>query len=400
MIRVLFVDDDASVLSGLRRMLHGQRGDWEMRFVTSGALALQELESWPAEVVVSDMRMPEMDGAALLARLRDEHPDIARIILSGHTELAAALRSVPVAQQFLSKPCEPQRLVETVHRAGDLQKRLNDARLRAAIGRVDALPSAPHTILALNEALVRPEVSLDEVVEVVSGDIGMSAKILQIVNSAFFGLAQHVTDIRQAVAYLGVNMLRNVAATVEAFRIFTPSATLSTKHIEQLQAHSAAVAELAHSLIPDRALRGDVYIAALLHDVGLLAIASELPEALDAIQSRLAAGEGPREEIERAVLGATHADVGAYLLSLWGLPYGIIETVARHEDAPTMAHRDLDGPHATYVAEAIICSRPAAVHHAWGCSPRVLDPDYVEALGLTAEVVQLTGGATTEACAT
>ena len=110
MRRILFVDDDPRILEELRDMLRPQRHDWEMAFAPSGDAALALMQASPFDVIVSDMRMPGMDGAALLARVRQEYPQVVRIVLSSHTELSTALRVVPVAHQFLAKPCDAEML--------------------------------------------------------------------------------------------------------------------------------------------------------------------------------------------------------------------------------------------------------------------------------------------------
>ena len=105
--RLLFVDDEAMVLSGLRRALHGMRAEWDMHFVDGAEAALKILDEMPFDVVVSDMRMPKMDGAQLLERVKMRHPDVIRMVLSGQSSRAAVLRSLAPAHQFLSKPCDP-----------------------------------------------------------------------------------------------------------------------------------------------------------------------------------------------------------------------------------------------------------------------------------------------------
>jgi DNA-binding NtrC family response regulator len=106
MIRILFVDDDQDILAGLRNRLRAQRSRWDMVFVQSGYEALEELELASFDVVVSDMRMPLMDGAELLAQVKDRHPDVARIVLSGDAERDAVQRALPIVHQFLTKPCD------------------------------------------------------------------------------------------------------------------------------------------------------------------------------------------------------------------------------------------------------------------------------------------------------
>ena len=115
--RILFVDDDVDVLESLRDALRKDRQRWDFAFATGGAAALEELARRPCNVVVSDMRMPGMDGAELLTRVKDQHPTVARLVLSGHAEQEAMERAMRVAQEFLSKPCQIAVLRATIERA-------------------------------------------------------------------------------------------------------------------------------------------------------------------------------------------------------------------------------------------------------------------------------------------
>lgn len=110
--RVLFVDDEQEVLEGLRNLLRRNRHEWDMVFALGGYEALAELSRGTVDVVVTDMRMPGMDGAQLLAQVKTVSPSTARLVLSGHAEKEAILRALPVAHQFLSKPCGGGTLLE------------------------------------------------------------------------------------------------------------------------------------------------------------------------------------------------------------------------------------------------------------------------------------------------
>lgn len=105
MASVLFVDDERAVLTALRVSLHRERGRWELVFVGSAAEALAALERRPFDVIVSDLNMPDMDGVELLSHVRDAHPAIRRVILSGNVQEAATERAREVVHEFLGKPC-------------------------------------------------------------------------------------------------------------------------------------------------------------------------------------------------------------------------------------------------------------------------------------------------------
>ncbi len=253
-LKILFVDDDPNVLAGLRRMLHAERERWDTRFAIGAEAALALLENCDFDVVVSDMKMPGMDGADLLVRVRELNPSTVRIVLSGQTERVSAVKAARVAHQFLNKPTDAQALKNAVGRARELERRLGQTRLRSALGRMESLPSPSRTVQALHLALADPLTDVDRVVSIVEPDLGISSKLLQLVNSAFFALPREVVSLHEAVAYLGLENVRAVATSVDLFDALGTGAN-AEKLALRLQAHSLGVMQLAQHLLPGPAGR-------------------------------------------------------------------------------------------------------------------------------------------------
>ena len=206
--RVLCVDDEARVVEGLVPHL---RKEYDVRTALSGAAGLQVLkEMGGAAVVLSDMRMPGMDGAELLERVSERWPQTIRIVLSGYAEPQQALRLVPVAHQYLSKPCDAKRLVSAIERCMQLHSLLPHPNLRALAGRVRMLPVMPRVYASLRDLLGHDNATMQQIAELVTADPVISAKILQMATSAFFRLARPITNIDQAVSYLGIAAMRNL----------------------------------------------------------------------------------------------------------------------------------------------------------------------------------------------
>jgi len=331
--RILFVDDEPNVLDGLRRMLRKMRDEWAMTFVASAREALEALEQAPFDVVISDMRMPEMGGAELLDEVRRRCPAAVRLILSGHSDQEMILKSVGPTHQFLAKPCDAEQLKATVARACALRELLADEQLKAVVASIKSLPSVPLFYSRLLGLLNSPECSLQDVGKIISSDVGMTAKILQLVNSAFFGLRHHIESPSQAIAYLGIETVRAVVLTASVFSEFE-HAPQAKKTAESLYPHSITVGNLAGKIAKtvsaDRRLLDDALMAGMLHDVGELVLAAELPEAKEKTLQIARERKVPLHEAERDVLGVSHAELGAYLLGLWGLPDPIVEAVAFH----------------------------------------------------------------------
>jgi HD-like signal output (HDOD) protein/CheY-like chemotaxis protein len=333
MRRILFVDDDPGILQGLRRMLHPLRHEWDMTFVTSGQEALAVMAQSSFDVVVSDMRMPGMDGAQLLTEVSKLSPRAVRIILSGYSEREMVLRSVKPAHQYLSKPCQPETLKSAVTRALALRELLDDSTLTGLISGMQSLPSLPSMYAEIMTELRSPEASVARVAEIVSRDIGMTARILQIINSAFFGLPCHVTSAAQAVGLLGLDTIKGLALTLQIFERFDEE-EMRGFPVERLWEHSLAVAASARRISKrqssDERISDDAFLAGLLHDVGILVLIKQLPTSYVRVLTLMEEKKISQWQAEREVLGITHAEVGAYLLALWGLPDSIIEAVAYH----------------------------------------------------------------------
>jgi HD-like signal output (HDOD) protein/ActR/RegA family two-component response regulator len=353
MRRVLFVDDESKILDGLRRMLRPQRHEWEMAFAPGGEAALALMEASPFDVIVTDMRMPGIDGAALLLRVREQYPQVVRIVLSGHTELSTALRVVPVAHQFLAKPCDAEMLRVAVERACHLKALLSDDSIRRTVTALGDLPSLPRTYEALTLALGDPDTSLQKVSKIIEQDVGISAKVLQLVNSAFFGIAHSMTSIQSAVSYLGINTLKNLVLSVEIFRAFKPQKELPGFSLEKLQYHAQLTAHIAARLPVPKHLADIALVAGMLHDVGKLILAWKISTHLEKMLAESLHGNFPLYRAEERETGFSHAEIGAYLLGLWGLPYTVVEAVALHHGPNRVPHQNFDAISAVFVANLL-----------------------------------------------
>jgi HD-like signal output (HDOD) protein/CheY-like chemotaxis protein len=353
MKRILFVNDETKILDGIRRMLHADRRRWHMEFASSGEAALQMFEAAPFDVVISDMRMPGMDGAQLLAQIRDRYPSATRIILSGYSETECTTRAIPVAHSFLSKPCDATTLQTTIERTCALQELLSTPEIRKAVGGFGELPSLSSTYLALTQVLKDPNASVNQVAEILGHDVAMSAKVLQLVNSAFFGLGHSVVNLRDATSYLGMDTIKNLALVTETFRVYKPNKNVSVSEFKTMQQHAHHTAAIAARFPLSRVNRDITIVAALLHDIGTLLLASKMPETYRATLDHAREYNCRRFEAEEELLGASHAEIGAYLLGLWGIPNLAIEAIAHHHRPDRISHSGLDCSIAVYVADLL-----------------------------------------------
>ena len=208
MTRLLFVDDEPHVIEGLRRMMRRLRDQWEVHTALSGEEALRIMAETPADVVVSDMRMPHMNGVELLNRIARQYPEAVRLILSGHTDREVIMQSAIVAHQFLAKPCDAETLVNTLHRAKRVRELLSSPSIRDVVGRTMQLPCLSSTYEELMHVLGTEGSTVRDVAAVVAKDLILTARVMQLVNSSFFVKPRPMDSIVDAVSYLGLDVVR------------------------------------------------------------------------------------------------------------------------------------------------------------------------------------------------
>ena len=330
---VLFVDDEPLLLQGLQRMLRSQREVWAMRFAGSGREALALLAQETCDVLVTDLRMPGMSGEELLRTVKERYPQLVRIILSGEMESAASFTAVQCAHRYLAKPCEAQELTSALSQALALRRWVEAQPLKSLLARIESLPSLPELYAKLLAEIQSPTSSVRRVGEIVARDVGMTAKILQIVNSAFFGLPRRVVNAQDAVALLGYDTLKALVLSSKIFSQFDAK-RIRCLNLEALWQHSMRAGVFARAIAVSekmaRASQDEAFTAAMLHDIGKLVLAQNFPEECADVAAEAAEGERSPAQIEQMRFGASHAELGAYLLGLWGIGEGVVDAVARH----------------------------------------------------------------------
>jgi HD-like signal output (HDOD) protein len=365
--RVLFVDDDIPVLEGLRLLLRHREHEWTLVFVNSGAQALAEFQSQPFDVIVSDIRMPVMRGTRLLRTVSERWPEAARIALSGGNDPEQAMHLAPIAHQFLSKPCDSSVLEQVIDRSLTLHALLPEPALRAMVGRVRRLPPLRRTYARLQSAVLSNEATAQEVAQIVASDTVIAAKVLQLVSSSFFRPGRHTTNIEQAVTHLGFAALRSLVTSAEVFAQWPQKPATAILDLEQLQQHSHAVTSVAHALTTGTALADDALLAAHLHEIGYWILAYECPRELERAYHWALEKGVPMHEAERATMGSSHAEIGGYLLGIWGLSDSIVAAVAHHHAPERLQPGPFNALAAVAVAHALADTDDTA---AFGTAPR------------------------------
>ncbi|NPV89653.1 MAG: HDOD domain-containing protein [Firmicutes bacterium] len=356
MKKVLFVDDEPNVIQGLRRLMRSMPDDWDPLFAGGGEEALSILSSNQVDVIITDIRMPGMDGAELLNKVREFYPNIIRIALSGHSDLQGILKSVKAAHQYLAKPCEPETLRNTVERTLLLRELVENEKIVKLVTGVESLPSLPDIYIKLLEELRAPEPSLKRLGEIISHDITMTAKILHFVNSAFFGMPKRITNLSQAITLLGMNTIKALVLCNHIFMTIKPQSKKNL-FIRELWEHSMIVASVAKEIMAgalhDSNLADEAFITGLLHDIGKLLFLN-IPGHFDQMKALTEEQRCDQTEAEYKLLGVSHAEVGAYILGLWGFSDPIIESVVFHHSPLKSKNNRFSILTAVHVANAFV----------------------------------------------
>ncbi len=333
--RILFVDDNQGILDGLRRALRPERKNWDMSFLASGEEALELLSQKSFDAVVTDMRMPGINGVQLLDEVSRLYPNVVRFILSGHSKDDMTLQSVKSAHQFFPKPCNIDSLKAALSKSFSLRDLLVDKKLQTVVSGLDALPSPPHLYSTLVGKLKLSEISINEIEEIISQDPAISTKVIQLVNSAFFGLGRQVSNPEEAVTLLGVDIIKHLVLSVDLFSQFDEQKLSRSGFIlEKSVDHSVRVGLIAKRIAiseeAEKQIIEQSYLAGFLHDVGIFVLVDSMPEKYKKVVELEQNEHMDTYIAEREIFGADHAAVGAYLFGLWGFSDPVLEAVAFH----------------------------------------------------------------------
>jgi HD-like signal output (HDOD) protein/CheY-like chemotaxis protein len=388
--RLLFVDDEPMVLDGLRRALWSMRNEWEMEFVSDGAAALEALDREPFDAIISDMRMPNMDGAQLLEAVKERHGDVVRIVLSGQSSKEAVLRSVAPAHQFLSKPCDLNELKNRLNQAFTSRDLLRNQPLASIVSRMRSIPSLPTLYNDLTAALRSENTSLGQIEQIISKDVGMAAKILQLANSAFIAAHGRVSSLHEALSLIGAETVRSLTLSIHVFSQFDRNGVTAV-YFPAIWEHSVSAASLAHRIAMSetrsKAAAEESFTTGLIHDVGKIVLLAELPNEYRRVIQGLNGASRNFYELEMKYIGCSHEQIGAYLMSVWGLPQSIVQAVEHHHHPSEIGNEKFTPLSAVHCADVIASSGDSALVN----RDVELDTRHAEALGLAAKMPEWTG---------
>jgi putative nucleotidyltransferase with HDIG domain len=297
-----------------------------------------------------------MDGAELLSQVREKYPATIRIALSGYSDSEMILESVKATHLFLSKPADQETIKRTIDKAMSLKMLLHNEKIDELVSRIKTPPSLPSVYEEITAELASPDCSITNIGDIIGRDIAMSAKVLQLVNSAFFGLARQVESPVEAANYLGLDTVRSLTLSIKVFESFQAEGT-DSKQIDALWSHSQYTAScakaIAKHLALSEALANTAYTGGLLHDIGRLLLLNYFADDYVKVTQSMEIYEMDARSCEQQVFGVSHELVGSYLLSLWGLPNKVVECVAYHHDPAHLDFSAIGPPEIVYAAQFI-----------------------------------------------
>lgn len=382
-MKILFVDDEPAILRTIRRTLRHLPPTYQIDLEVDPVNAIERLGQCDYDLVVSDMRMPGRSGCQVLEAASRHNPGCVRAVLSGYSGEEETARVVEHAHLFIGKPFDPKAITDLIGRAEALAAMPMSEPLRRRLGGLKALPPTPKLFVTLTKALADDQraVSLDDIGGILAQDVGMSAKLLQLANNAFFGGGPRVSRVEQAVKLLGTRLISGLVLQHELFTK-SPLPPALDVHRERLNQESLSTSELAARIARhrgmDTATRDEAGLAALLHDVGRLALVSEShntgvgQELLDSRRGCTLC------EDEEALFGAHHGWVGAYLLRLWGFPQTVVDAVAWHHAPAASGISGLGTLTLVHAADAILAAD--------GGDMSDLDREYLASVGCLDEL--------------
>jgi HD-like signal output (HDOD) protein len=377
---ILFVDDNDNVIQGLERQLRPFRGEWQLLFAQNAEAALMILEKQPIDLIVSDMLMPDMCGEELLLKVKQLYPATIRIIFSGYSDEITLKKALEVAHQYFCKPCNIDTLRESISQIFQIQNTINNPRIIQSIGDPNHLPSLPEIYQDINAAIASETTTIAELAGIFARDMVLSARLLQLVNSPYFGVRQRISSLSEAISMIGINMLNNLVLSIHIKHAFPVNNPKMLIYMEYLWQDAWRVAQLAKLISlaeeqpedrPDQA-----YLGGLLHNMGLLVFLSRSGDQLLQFVQEIKKTDIPINTLEKQLFGFTHCEAAAYLLSLWKIPPRIIESVLLHT-SPNES--DYDGMNAlTAVHAATFLLNPAEAKNCDRMFCIKLDSDYLQ----------------------
>lgn len=331
--QLLLISEGRSLNPQAMDLSEGFKKRWSITHATSGANAKDLSQEHTFDAIVSELRLPDMTGNELLDALTESQSQAQRFILADLTDRQTMLKCVGTAHQFISKPCDGPKLESSLERAFQLDIWFGNDKVKNLVTHMRKVPSPPTIYFQIVKELQSPAASMENIGALISQDMAVTAKLLQMVNSAAFGLQRPVSSPAEAVMYLGIETTKSLVLLAHTYSHFDkiPSSVFT---VDSLWRHSLATGRLARALARAEKVSEEIcdqsFTAGLLHDMGKLVLAANHPDRYENVAQEIQKTGCPVWEAEQQVFETSHAEVGAWLTAIWSLPLNIIEALALH----------------------------------------------------------------------
>ncbi|MDO9140887.1 MAG: response regulator [Methylobacter sp.] len=355
---ILFVDDDENITNGIMRQLRPYRGEWQLFIAKNGDQALKIMAKQPIDLIVSDIVMPGMGGDELLKTVCELYPATVRMVLSGYTDEKTLKISLEVAHQYLSKPCNAETLRESISQVFKIQACVRNPQIITGVGDLNKLPPLPKIYQELNAAITDEDSTIRDIADIFARDMVLSAKLLQLVNSPYFGLKRTVSNLTDAISLIGLKKLSSLVLSVHIRTSFPANNPDIQGYIEYLWQDACRASELARLISLSEEQQEDrpdqAYLGGLLHNMGLLIFLSRGGDKLKNLISAVQNTDTPIAELETAIFGFTRSEAAAYVLSLWKIPPRIIEAILLQNTPMDSDYEGVNALTAVHVAACLL----------------------------------------------
>jgi HD-like signal output (HDOD) protein len=352
-LRILYLEESPELVAELVNELR-QHKFWEVAHAENLEEARNLARKQPVDVALLSATMPDTDPVQVAEELTQLHPKLTTFILAPDAESGGGLAYASGRFQFLPKPCNPQALISAVERTALLVSWLNNNTTLALVSGLHSLPTIPSNYQGVIRTIHSPDSSIQDIGEAISKDMGITSRVLQVANSAYYGYSKKITSPTEAAQLLGIETLRSLVRYTHVLNNF-PQTPASNAIFDKVWRHSIGVAAIARRIAMletnNETLAEEAFTAGLLHDIGKLILIGIKPDEYKEVIRQAAEAKTPIHLLERIKLGTTHAETGGYLLSLWGIPFPILEAVAWHHFPGECKERTFSSLTAVHIAD-------------------------------------------------
>jgi putative nucleotidyltransferase with HDIG domain len=376
--RMLIADADTKAWDGIREAL-GE--SWVVVGAASNSAALAEAQKQPFDVVVANFTLPESGGAELLNRIRIDLPKTLRFIAADAAIQEKAMGDVLGGHQFLALPFDRSTLKVSIERSLAADYGMSNS-MRELVSRIRTFPTIPSLYLEVVNALTNPNSTTADIGAIVAKDMAMTTKLVQVLNSAYFGLPRTITDPTEAVGILGFETVKSLIMTVKLLSQYDKVKPVYFS-IDHIWRHSTSVAQTAKVMAlletGDTDCSGIAYTAGLMHDLGKVILAANFDTQYHGAHALARKQQIPLWVVEKDIFGATHGEIGAYMLTLWGMSPEVVKVAAMHHHPFHSDDKTFTPLTAVHVANALEYEGSAEND---GLPIPIIDAAYLQRLGL------------------